>query len=113
MAKSAASRRRAIRSPSCPHSASPFAHSAACWAAYSSTDTPLRRASSGFTQGRKSSGRRRGKVSSRLPRSPFGSITIAGTPSMAASSSRQRHRPVFPLPVIPTHTAWVTRSRES
>jgi hypothetical protein len=24
-----------------------------------------------------------------------------------------RQRLVFPLPVIPTHTAWVTRSRES
>ena len=33
--------------------------------------------------------------------SPFGSMTRAGTPSMAASSSRSMHRPVLPLPVMP------------
>ena len=54
-----------------------------------------------------------GKVRSRLARSPFGSIAMAGIPSMAASSRSERHRPVFPLPVMPTHTAWVTSSRES
>ena len=54
-----------------------------------------------------------GNVSSRLPRSPFGSIAMTGTPSMAASSISDRQRPVLPLPVMPTQTAWVTRSRES
>ena len=56
---------------------------------------------------------RSGKVSSRLEMSPLGSMTSAGTPSMAASSSSARQRPVFPLPVMPKHTAWVTRSLES
>ena len=45
--------------------------------------------------------------------SPFGSMQIAGTPSIAASSSSDRQRPVLPLPVMPTQTAWVVRSRES
>ncbi len=45
--------------------------------------------------------------------SPFGSIAMAGTPSIAASSSSDRHRPVLPLPVMPMQTAWVVRSRES
>ena len=58
-------------------------------------------------------GARFGNVSSRLPRSPFGSMQMAGMPSMAASSSSDRHRPVLPLPVMPTHTAWVVRSCES
>ena len=51
-----------------------------------------------------------GNVSSRLPRSPLGSMAIAGMPSMAASSSSARHSPVLPLPVMPTQTACVTRS---
>ena len=34
-----------------------------------------------------------GNVSSRLPRSPLGSIAMTGTPSMAASSMSDRHRP--------------------
>ena len=34
-----------------------------------------------------------GKLSSRLPRSPFGSMAMAGMPSIAASSSSDRHRP--------------------
>ena len=54
-----------------------------------------------------------GNVSSRLPRSPLGSMTIAGMPSIAASSSSARHRPVLPLPVMPTQTACVVRSLES
>ncbi len=33
--------------------------------------------------------------------------------SIAASSSKLRQSPVLPLPVIPTQTAWVTRSLES
>ncbi len=54
-----------------------------------------------------------GKVSSRLPRSPLGSMRMAGTPSRAASSSRARHRPVLPEPVMPTQTACVVRSLAS
>jgi hypothetical protein len=73
----------------------------------------LRRASSGLIQGWKSSGRRSGKVSSRLVMSPLGSMMIIGTWSIAASSIRSMHRPVLPLPVIPTQTAWVVRSRAS
>ncbi len=38
---------------------------------------------------------------------------MAGTPSIAASSSSVKHSPVLPLPVMPTHTACVVRSRES
>lgn len=45
--------------------------------------------------------------------SPFGSIITAGMPSIAASSIREIHKPVFPLPVIPMHTACVTKSLES
>ena len=71
---------------------------------------PCLRASSSLIQGAKSSAARSGNVSSRLARSPLGSMTIAGMPSMAASSSSARHRPVLPLPVMPTQTAWVTRS---
>ena len=59
---------------------------------------------------RKSLGCKFGKASSRLPRSPLGSITMAGMPSSAASSRREMHRPVLPLPVMPTQTAWVVRS---
>ena len=45
--------------------------------------------------------------------SPLGSMAITGTPSIAASSITDRHRPVLPLPVMPTQTPCVTRSRES
>ena len=38
---------------------------------------------------------------------------MAGIPSIAASSSRPTQRPVLPLPVMPTQTAWVTKSLES
>ena len=74
---------------------------------------PLRAASPASTHGSKSAGARFGKVSIRLPRSPLGSMQIAGTPSIAASSSNDRHRPVLPEPVMPTHTACVVRSFES
>ena len=102
-----------MRAPSCSQSPRPSRHSAAVLAANSSALSPARVAAWGSIQGWKSSGRSFGKVSSRLPRSPFGSITSAGTPSMAASSSSVTHSPVLPLPVMPTHTAWVVRSRES
>ena len=55
----------------------------------------------------------RGRSSSRLPRSPLGSIAITGMPSIAASSSSDRHSPVLPLPVIPTQTACVVSCFES
>ncbi len=38
---------------------------------------------------------------------------LLASPSMAASSSSERHSPVLPLPVMPTHTACVVKSRES
>ena len=37
-------------------------------------------------------------------------MAIAGMPSSAASSNSEMHRPVLPLPVMPTHTACVVRS---
>ena len=74
---------------------------------------PSRRAASGSTQGWKSCGRRSGKCSSRLVRSPLGSIMMAGMPCKAASSSRPMHRPVLPEPVMPITTAWVVRSAGS
>ena len=96
----------------------PFGESLACHcsatcAAYWSTGRFLRAASPGSTQPAKSGGCSCGNVSIRLPRSPLGSMQIAGMPSMAASSSSVRHRPVLPLPVMPTQTACVVRSRES
>ncbi len=78
-AKSAAARSRAIRSPSWPHSFSPSRHRSAVRAACSSGVTPWRAASASSIQGRKSCGLSSGNVSSRLPRSPFGSIAITGT----------------------------------
>ena len=98
---------------SCPHSARPLVHRAASAAANASGVSPFRLASSSAIHGRNSSGARRGNVSSRLAMSPFGSMAMAGTPSIAASSSSDRQSPVLPLPVMPRQTAWVTRSRES
>jgi hypothetical protein len=74
---------------------------------------PLRAASAGSIQGWNSAGERPGKASIRFEMSPFGSMTSAGMPSSAASSSSETHRPVLPLPVMPTQTACVVRSRES
>ena len=48
-----------------------------------------------------------------LARSPFGSMTSVGMPSSAASSIRPIKRPVLPLPVMPTQTAWVVNRRAS
>jgi len=111
--RSAASRSILIRAPSWPHEARPLFHDSAWLAANSSGDFPFRLASSGLIQGRKSAGARSGNMSSRLVISPLGSMMMAGTPSMAASSRRSTQRPVFPLPVIPIQMAWVVRSRES
>ena len=78
-----ASRKRAMRSPSWPHSASPLLPGLGrLRGAYSSGVVPCARASAGSIQGAKSAARSRGNVSSRLPRSPLGSIAIAGMPSM-------------------------------
>ena len=49
--------------------------------------------------------------SNRLTRST--EITMAGMLSIAASSNSARQRPVFPEPVMPSTTPWVTRSLES
>ncbi len=113
MENSAALRRRSMREASCPQAPIPFDQVSAWCAANASADRPARRASSSSIHGRNSDALSRGNVRSRLPRSPLGSMAITGTPSMAASSISPTHRPVLPLPVIPTHTAWVTRSRES
>ena len=76
-------------------------------------ESPALRASSLLTHGAKSSPFICGKVSSRFPKSPFGSMINAGMPSIAASSSNARQSPVFPLPVIPRQTPWVVRLLES
>ena len=90
-----------------------------------STISPLRRRQTPRRSGRPGAPRRHrptarnppaasfGKVSSRLPRSPFGSIAMTGMPSIAASSIRPMPRPVLPLPVMPAITPCVTRSDES
>ena len=102
-----------MRAPSSPHSARPFDHRSAVWAANSSGETPACAASDSSIHGRKSSGFRSGNSSSRFARSPFGSTITAGIPSSTASSISATHSPVLPEPVIPTQTAWVTRSFES
>ena len=106
-ANSALSRIRRMRSPSWSQSASPWRHWSAVRAASSSTLSPFCSAAAGSIQGRKSAGARSGKVSSRLPMSPLGSMTMAGSRSMAASSSSAMPRPVLPLPVMPMMAACV------
>ena len=102
-----------MRSGFWPQSARPFFHVAAVWAANSSGETPFFVASSSLIQGRKLFASRSGNISSRLEMSPLGSMMIAGILSIAASSSSARQRPVFPEPVMPSTTPWVTRSFES
>ena len=71
-----------------PSRRDPCVHSSAC--ALARSRRARRRpcaASSSSIQGRKSSGRSSGNVSSRFARSPLGSMMIAGMPSIAASSS--------------------------
>lgn len=104
---------RLTRPEDCPQSSIPSYHILAVFSANSSGDSPFFRASSSLIHGRKSSLRNSGKVSSKLEMSPFGSMTIAGMRYKAASSSKPRHNPVFPDPVIPNTTPWVTRSLES
>ena len=92
---------------------SPFFHISAVSAAACSSVLPDFLASEASIHGWKSDGNRSGKCSSKLVRSPFGSIIKAGTRLSAASSSRSTHRPVLPEPVMPTTTQWVVRSSES
>jgi len=96
-----------------PHSAKPLLQRLAVSSAICSTLLPSRRAASGSIQGWKSAGCWLGKCSTRLVRSPFGSMIIAGVFFKAASSSKSMHKPVFPEPVIPVTTQWVVRFAES
>jgi len=107
------SRRVAMRCGSWPHSARPFFHIAAVFSACLSGVMPFFAASSSLIHGRKLLASSSGKVSSRFAMSPLGSMTMAGILSIAASSNNARHSPVFPEPVIPSTTPWVTRSFES
>jgi hypothetical protein len=53
------------------------------------------------------------RARARLARSPLGSRARTGTPWRARDSRRPTHRPVLPLPVMPTHTAWRVSSAGS
>ena len=55
-------------------------------------------------------GYRRGQI---VPLKQTADEALTGTPSIAASSISPIPRPVFPLPVMPAMTPWVTRSDES
>ncbi|NCA10215.1 hypothetical protein EBR56_00115 [bacterium] len=112
-AMSTAALSRAIRSGDCPLAARPSFHFLAVRSASASSVSPSRLAASASTQGRKSAGARSGNASRMLARSPLGSITSVGMPSIAASSTRSIKRPVLPLPVMPTHTACVVNRRAS
>ena len=101
------------RSGDWPHELIPSFHMDAVFSACASGLIPFLVASSSLIQGRKSEPSKSGKASMRLAMSPLGSITMAGTLSMAASSRMERQSPVFPDPVIPKTTPWVTRSLES
>ena len=96
-----------------PRLPSPSARARPAGAAYSSGVTPLRRASSSLIHGREVLRAEIREGQQRFARSPLGSMISAGMPSRGASSSSPRQSPVLPLPVMPTHTAWVTRSLES
>ena len=72
--------------------------------------TPAAWASPSLIHGWKSAGARSGNVRHRLVRSPFGSMSSAGTPAGRASSMSTTPRPVLPEPVMPTITPWVVRS---
>ena len=102
-----------MRSPDWPLAARPSAHFRAVFSARASSVVPSRFAASGSIHGRKSEGARFGNERSTLARSPFGSMTSVGMPSRAASSIRPIRRPVLPLPVMPTQTAWVVKRRAS
>jgi hypothetical protein len=110
MQRSTESAKRAMRSGGWPDSARPLRQRSATDCASASGVLPWRAAEAGSIHGANDAASSAGKVSSRLPRSPFGSIAITGMPSIAASSSSVTASPVLPLPVMPTITAWVQRS---
>ncbi len=93
-----------MRSAPRSHDSRPDRQVSAVWAANSSGDMLLRFASAGSTQDRKSSARKAGKLSSKFPMSPLGSMTRAGIPERRASSRATTPRPVLPEPVMPTMT---------
>ena len=90
-----------------PQPARPSVHSCACWTANSSDDTPAALAWASSIHGRKSAGRSSGNVRQRLVRSPFGSMSSAGSPARRTSSMSTTPRPVLPDPVMPTITPCV------
>ncbi len=96
--------------PPIPQSANPFFHIAAVDSATSATVLFSRRALLASIQGSNSVGDSPGKVSSRLVRSPLGSMRIAGMRCRAASSIKPIHKPVLPEPVMPVTRAWVVKS---
>ncbi len=73
-----------MRSPSCPHCARPLRQVSAVLAANASGDIPLRAVFSLIHPRPEIFGAQFGKCGMRLPRSPFGSIKMAGMPSIAA-----------------------------
>src|SRR6266699_253318 len=95
-----------------PHSASPFVQTAAV-AAAAEASWPSRRAASRSIHGWNEAASNESKSRSRLPRSPFGSMARTGIPCRRSSSSNAIARPVFPEPVIPTISPWVSRSAGS
>ncbi len=84
-----------------PKDSIPFFHFSAVSLANSSMLKFLFCAAMGSIYGKKSEGLMFGKSKQRLPISPFGSITMAGILSIAASSIIPIPSPVFPDPVIP------------
>ena len=113
MANSAAARNRSMRAPSCPDASSPFFHVSAWSAANASADMSGAPCLVLVNPRPELLGRKAGKRQQQVREVAFGIDGDDGTPSIAASSMSERHNPVLPLPVMPTHTAWVTRSRES
>ena len=103
---------RPILAPSWSHSASPFfQRSASCSAAASRVllrlDLPLVQPGCEITRGQV------GKRQEQIGEVALGSMARTGIWSSADSSMTVIPRPVFPLPVMPMQTAWVTRSRDS
>ena len=88
----------------------PFFQISAVFSANSFVVILLLFASFSSIYGKKSSACIFGKVRAKFVISPFGSITIEGILSIAASSKSVIPRPVFPLPVIPIIAAWVVKS---
>ena len=102
--------RRSARGRS-PSPASPSVHVVACWRGeVVGRDWPAALAWASSIHGRKSAGARSGNVRQRLVRSPFGSMSSAGSPARRTSSISTTPRPVLPEPVMPTMTPWVVRS---